>query len=235
MANPPITIGELIDVPAPGSPIASAWPQEITHRSVHRFATSAARDAAWTNRGAGALAWTADYGRLCMWDGGGWLILRESATTVAAGSGNNAVWPHSTGASSTIIGQTATWAVATTVQAQYIRYAGLCHIVVQFKLGASGFGIGQLNLPFVAGSMQPIDQELTVTHIQASSGVYWAGWSQALSNQRIALMSQFVSGTSVSRQSTSATVPFTWTTGDMVGIVGTYTLSNPYDQFYMNP
>jgi len=30
MANPPITIGPFTNVPAPGSPIASAWPQQIT-------------------------------------------------------------------------------------------------------------------------------------------------------------------------------------------------------------
>ncbi len=37
-ANPPITIGELTDVPAPGSAIASAWAQEVSGRVVQRFA-----------------------------------------------------------------------------------------------------------------------------------------------------------------------------------------------------
>jgi hypothetical protein len=44
-AAPPVTIGELADVPAPGSPIASAWSQEVTNRIVHRFATTAAMNA----------------------------------------------------------------------------------------------------------------------------------------------------------------------------------------------
>jgi hypothetical protein len=44
-ANPPVTIGELTDVPAPGSPIASAWAQEVTNRIVHRFPTTAALNA----------------------------------------------------------------------------------------------------------------------------------------------------------------------------------------------
>lgn len=43
-ANPPIVVGELTDVPAPGSPIASAWSQEVSNRIVHRFATKAALD-----------------------------------------------------------------------------------------------------------------------------------------------------------------------------------------------
>jgi hypothetical protein len=61
-ANPPITIGELTDVPAPGSPIASAWTQEVTRRTMHRFATVAARDAAYpaAAAGAGALCITLD-------------------------------------------------------------------------------------------------------------------------------------------------------------------------------
>lgn len=45
-ANPPVTIGELTDVPAPGSPIVSPWAQQISARIVHRFATLAARNAA---------------------------------------------------------------------------------------------------------------------------------------------------------------------------------------------
>jgi hypothetical protein len=47
-AVPPITIGELTDVPAPGSPIASQWTQEVSGRIFHRFATAAARNAAFT-------------------------------------------------------------------------------------------------------------------------------------------------------------------------------------------
>lgn len=45
MANPPITIGELNDVPAVGSGIKSAWCQEVTNRIHHRFATVAALNA----------------------------------------------------------------------------------------------------------------------------------------------------------------------------------------------
>jgi hypothetical protein len=52
-AAAPITIGELTDVPAPGSPIASQWAQEVTRRSLHRFASIAARDAAYPAAGAG--------------------------------------------------------------------------------------------------------------------------------------------------------------------------------------
>lgn len=45
--NPPVQIGELLDVPAPGSGVKSAWCQEITNRIHHRFATPAARATAF--------------------------------------------------------------------------------------------------------------------------------------------------------------------------------------------
>lgn len=38
MANPPITIGPFTNVPAPGSPIASNWAQQITQYVVDRHA-----------------------------------------------------------------------------------------------------------------------------------------------------------------------------------------------------
>lgn len=44
-ANPPITIGELTDVPAPGSAIASQWAQEVSARVLQRFANNAALQA----------------------------------------------------------------------------------------------------------------------------------------------------------------------------------------------
>lgn len=40
--TPPITIGELTDVPAPGSQIAAQWTQEVSSRVVQRFPTKAA-------------------------------------------------------------------------------------------------------------------------------------------------------------------------------------------------
>ena len=59
-AAPPITVGELVDVPAPGSPIASQWAQEISNRVVQRFATKAALDA-WAAAN-GSVGVTADNG-----------------------------------------------------------------------------------------------------------------------------------------------------------------------------
>lgn len=63
-AVPPIRIGELTDVPTPGSPIASAWSQEVTNRIRHRFPNVAARDTNWpaATAGNGAQCITLDTG-----------------------------------------------------------------------------------------------------------------------------------------------------------------------------
>lgn len=50
---PPITMGELTDVPTPGSAIASTWAQEVTNRIRHRFTSVADRDTRWPAAAAG--------------------------------------------------------------------------------------------------------------------------------------------------------------------------------------
>lgn len=55
MANPPITVGELVDVPAPQSPVNAQFHQEVAHRIVHRFPTVQAMNA-W-GAGNGSLAY----------------------------------------------------------------------------------------------------------------------------------------------------------------------------------
>lgn len=73
--NPPITIGELVDVPAPGAGVKSQWSQEVTRRCVHRFATVAARDAQYpaAAAGAGAYCTTLDTGILWTVVGVAWV------------------------------------------------------------------------------------------------------------------------------------------------------------------
>ena len=53
---PPITIGELVDVPAPGSQLAAQWAQEISSRIVQRFPNKAAIDTWVAPAGARAVA-----------------------------------------------------------------------------------------------------------------------------------------------------------------------------------
>lgn len=59
-AVPPITIGELTNVPAPGGFIQASWAQDATNRILHRFATKAALDSGWSNASNGSQALTLD-------------------------------------------------------------------------------------------------------------------------------------------------------------------------------
>jgi hypothetical protein len=72
-ANPPITIGELSDVPAPGSAIASTWAQEVSARVLHRFVDYSALQAWAAPNGSQAL--TLDpFGRVWHRAGGQWVM-----------------------------------------------------------------------------------------------------------------------------------------------------------------
>lgn len=88
MPSPPITIGELTDVPAPDSAIASAWAQEVSHRVVHRFATTAARDVAYPANAVGAGSVCAVGAAEYISDGTVWVLLAPQSavdTVTAAG------------------------------------------------------------------------------------------------------------------------------------------------------
>lgn len=94
MANAPISIGELGNVPAPLSPIQSDWAQDVTKRIVHRFASVADRAARYPNPLQGALSTASDRGWLEMWDGvGAWVPVGgggpdlQPAISAPAGSG----------------------------------------------------------------------------------------------------------------------------------------------------
>jgi len=79
MAAPPIQIGELTDVPAFNSPIASPWAQEVSRRVVHRFASTAARDAAYPANTAGQGAMCEVVTTLYISDGVKWVDLARTA------------------------------------------------------------------------------------------------------------------------------------------------------------
>lgn len=58
MSSPPITIGQLTNVPAPNSPMASAWAQDVSKRVVQRFVSFASLNSLWppATAGQGAVA-----------------------------------------------------------------------------------------------------------------------------------------------------------------------------------
>lgn len=75
----PITVGELTDVPAPGSPIAAQWAAEVSNRIVHRFANYTAVNA-WAAAN-GSFAVALDTGQIWERKAGIWIPLRGSMVT----------------------------------------------------------------------------------------------------------------------------------------------------------
>jgi hypothetical protein len=86
MASPPITIGELTDVPTFDSPIASPWAQEVSRRVAHRFASTGERDAKYPANVAGAGAICVAAGVFYVSNGTVWLgRLRVAGTILVPG------------------------------------------------------------------------------------------------------------------------------------------------------
>lgn len=71
------TIGELANVPEPGSGVTSAWAQDVTARAQHRYASKGALDA-WTTALAGTQAVTLDDGGRYQKTSTGWARLSAS-------------------------------------------------------------------------------------------------------------------------------------------------------------
>lgn len=67
----PITVGELIDVPAPQSPINAQFLQEVANRIQHRYPNLAALNG-WTTALIGTRAVTYDTGIVYQKIGAGW-------------------------------------------------------------------------------------------------------------------------------------------------------------------
>jgi len=67
---PPVTIGELTDVPTVGSSIASQWAQEVSNRAIHRFATKVLLDG-WAAAD-GSFGYVSGEHRYYLRDGGAW-------------------------------------------------------------------------------------------------------------------------------------------------------------------
>ena len=104
MPSAPITIGEYTDVPAPDSPIASAWAQETTRRTVHRFATVAARDAAYAAAAAGSGAMCEVDAVLYISNGGTWVPLAPQSAVDALTANTRSMGCQAVGPTGTTTG-----------------------------------------------------------------------------------------------------------------------------------
>jgi len=172
-AVPPITIGELADVPAPGSPIASAWAQEISNRVVQRFATKAALDT-WAAAN-GSRAFTVDTGLLWTRVAGAWVP--KGVMVAARTAADQALGPDGafiTGTFSSIVLNVA-GAWSGTVWAA--PYAGLVRVAASVGIGIGTTAGGVDSYGDYQASMAVLHQSTTFTMASHNGRFALAGLS----------------------------------------------------------
>lgn len=138
---PPITIGELVDVPAPGSQIAAQWAQEVSARVIHRFANFAALNA-WAAP-SGSFAVTLDTGVLWRRFGAAWgqQTPWQGTGTPAAVSAPGAGGPTNAIVNTLVIPADPGLRVATVHQSMtFQRYAGNPQQIVQLLVNGTNYG-----------------------------------------------------------------------------------------------
>jgi len=204
LANPPITIGELADVPSPGSPIASQWAQEVSARIVHRFATVAARDAAFPAPAASTLAYVTGTKTLYLWDGG-WVIMAEPDITTYVPNWNGV----------NLGGAGAQRA------ARYHRSDGYIDFQYDMTIGAAGAVTGPISIdgPVALSTVQRGAFQVYALQSGVSEVVFT---SEAISTATatIGILTYSVSGAIVTFGGTSASTPWVWKAGDRIRLSG---------------
>lgn len=224
MSNPPITIGELTDVPSFGSPITSPWAQDVSRRVEHRFDTVADRDTDWSQPENGSIAYITGTQQLTIFDGAVWVTLYEPPRLA---TGNT--WPGGTTIWET--GDAAT--TVTSPTGSYRRSAGQCWFEASFVPAAG------LAAPFTPGVTLPfpsansLDGTLQVAILQAGRG-WFEGWAAASGPSTVAIYVLTTDGAAgghncIIFQPIDATTPFNWaaTPGSQILISGWYRLATP--------
>lgn len=140
-ANPPITVGELVDVPAPQSPVNAQFHQEVANRITHRFANVAAMNA-WAAAN-GSMAYSADTGFHYARVGGAWVALARNSDMTAAplgiiGRGLCTQNRTFTNTAADLVGATVT---VTCVANRWYRAYGVIPSVMQNVAGHQSFWI----------------------------------------------------------------------------------------------
>lgn len=134
MPNPPITVGELTDVPAPESPINAAFHQEVANRIVHRFATVAALNAWAAANGSVAYVTANDYHYLKVPDG--WVSLQIGDPDWIAYTPTN---PAGSG-----------WSFSTAT-GRYMRSGSIVHVTANLSGFSNDVDPIKVSLPFNVG------------------------------------------------------------------------------------
>jgi hypothetical protein len=174
------------------------------------YATTAARDLDNPAPSSGDMAWTQADDRRWVHDGTGWIIEYEPWTVFTPSSTNITV------GSGTLTGR-------------HQRRGGTCEFVSVFTFGAgSAMGTNPtIGLPFATAAL--LAQHFNVS-IQDSTTQYYAGMTgpvaAAASSVAVYAMNAAIAvGGTVA---ISSTVPFTWATGDVLAVGGSFEMNSRY-------
>jgi hypothetical protein len=169
-ANPPITVGSLANVPAPGSPISSPWAQDVSNRIFHRFAGKVALDA-WTPA-EGARAYTVDQGRDWIRVAGGW----QSINNYLSNGRTGVILIDSPQTFNTGVAADITWTAAEIQDVDNWATVGVATLTVpagrtgRYLISYSGAWTG--GAPGAAPSVVLLDNGVQVADVPVSPGTF---------------------------------------------------------------
>lgn len=209
--NPPVTIGEITTVPAPGSGVTSAYHQTVTNRVLHRFATAAAMTAAWppATAGKGAHAYTLDTNTMWVCDGAGWVRLSEPLQTFTP----------------TFVGVTLGNGTGT---GSYHRSDGWLDLAIQLTFGSTTVlqaGGSYVGLPVPSAGIR--QGQLACTFVDAGSANY-PGTTEANGTGALWLYAIGTAAAYAAIANTGPAIPFAMATGDSINVSGRYQMSSRY-------
>lgn len=193
-----------------GTTITAAWANaNVRDQGISPFASTAARDSAIVSPIAGQVC-TLTNGTLFLYDGTGWVIMGE---------------PTQTSWTPTLNGVTTTTGTRTTT---FHRHDGYCDVFARFVLGASSAITGDVNflLPFAAANSirtGMFNVGLTNTGVAEYPGV-----SGGTGSQTVYLRATNATVTYGIYQVLSASIPFSWTAGDMWTMTGRFQMASRY-------
>jgi hypothetical protein len=185
---------------------ASELNENLMQQAVATFSNAAARTAAITSPVEGQLTYLLDVDRYESWSGSAWIQV------ITPG-----LW----------VSYTPTFTNFTlgngTVSAKYARIGRTLHVSILINLGSTSSITGRIivGLP-LAGNP---NSEINYTILYEDTGTATIPGYGFLSANTLQLLVPTASGTYLGEASTSATIPFTWTTNDKIRIGATYETS----------
>lgn len=190
---------------APPSPVTTSWITTVLRQQVISVVTSGTTPTAVEGR----VIYETDTDRLRMYDGTGWIILREPWQS----------W-------------TPTWGGITlgsgTSTGRYKRVNGDVEIEARLTLSSTTMtGPMTLTPPINAADAAAFDN-LKVIYSDASLSAASIGHAAGASTSSIALYAINSAGTYVTTAAISTTVPFTWANSDIVYVHGRYRMTTIY-------